>query len=64
MIPLENYWKTKFMGKEVLVNISDLRQVKGTLEKIYSDGILLMPKGKKTPISIPIRSILTMEEIE
>lgn len=64
MITLANYWKQKFLKKEVLVCVSDLKQIKGTLERIYSDGILIMPYKKKTPITIPIRSILTMEEYE
>ena len=64
MITLAAYWKQKFLNKDVIVNVSDLKQIKGNLERIYKDGVLIRPYKKKSPVTIPIKSILTMEEHE
>lgn len=61
MITFSKYISKKFKDKEVLVQISDIRQIKGILTAVRGDYILLSFKGKKT---IPINKILAVEEYE
>lgn len=59
-----NYWNKKFIGKEVIVNLSDIRQQKGILERVLTDGIFLKQEKKEFPIVIPKNSILSLEVFE
>lgn len=54
MITLANYWKQKFLKKEVLVCVSDLKQIKGNssnqLRKCFKHlPYLLWSFGKRFP---------------
>ncbi len=64
MISFYGYIRNKFLSKYVIVDTCDLKQYSGKLEKMLSDGILVSPKGKKTPFAIPINKILCIQEVE
>lgn len=54
----------KFKHKEVIVELSDVKSIKGKLEQIGASHIVVRPNGKKTGIAIPVRNILYIEEYE
>lgn len=54
----------KFNNQEVIVELSDLKSVKGKLEQIGASHIVVRPNGKKTGIAIPVRNILYIEGYE
>lgn len=64
MISFLHYIKSNFHKKKVIVNCSDLNQVSGELIKMFGDGIAILPYKKKTPVMIPIQSILLIQEDE
>lgn len=64
MISFAHYIKQKFHKKKVIVDCSDLKQVSGDLIRMFGDGIAVLPYGKKTPVVIPLQSILLIQEEE
>lgn len=64
MISFVHYIEQKFYKKKVIVVCSDIKQVSGELVKLFGDGIAILPRGKKTPVVIPIQSILLIQEEE
>ena len=64
MISFAHYIKHKFYKKKVIVDCSDIKQVSGELIRLFGDGIAVLPYRKKTPVVIPLQSILLIQEDE
>lgn len=64
MISFAHYIKKNFYKKKVIVDCSDIRQVTGELVRMFGDGIGVLPYKKKTPVIIPLQSILFIQEEE
>lgn len=61
MISILHYWNQIFLKKEVIVNLSDVRQITGFFDRVFYDGIVLKQKNRKYAITIPKNSILSIE---
>lgn len=57
-----NYLKTKFKEKEILVDCFNMKQVKGILKKIHPTFIIL--ENRNLPIAVQINSIAFVQEVE
>ncbi len=64
MIEMAIYLKSKFFNKKILVRVSDIHQVQGKLIAVSEDHLRLQMYKKTTPIIIPTRNILLIEEVE